>query len=109
MTRYSREDIQNMLNRWVYELSLREGIYGYEEGLVKAISQLLEENRILREGLEFYADSYTWVSNSGKMGINLINKDTEIIPGTHGAIRYCGGKKARETLNKADQVGKGEG
>lgn len=70
------------------------------------IDKLKEENRILREGLGFYADSYTWVSNSGKIGINPIDKDMENIPGTQGSDRYCGGKKARETLNKADKVGK---
>ena len=65
-------------------------------GLSEIISQLLEENRILREGLEFYSDNKSWAVqyNFEDKEFTLIDEDS--------------GKKARETLSKADEVGKVE-
>jgi len=59
---------------------------------------------IALEALEYYADSYTWVSNSGKVGCNPINFDYELIPGTHGASRLCGGVKARLAITKIKEM-----
>lgn len=87
MTRYSREEIDEMLAEANGHMNYIE----YEN----IISQLLEEVRILREGLEFYADKKSWYSPYDDSG-----KGPEIFEDE--------GQLARETLTKADEVGKGE-
>ena len=62
------------------------------------IRPLKKKLEVAKEALTFYADSYTWVSNSGKVGCNPIDYDWLNIPGTSGAPRMCGGNKARAAL-----------
>ena len=93
MTRYSRNKIELMLSQWVYELSLKPGVHSFEEGLVKAVSQLLEENRILREGVVLLADENNWSEDNW---------------GVKGVF-YEGKEIASKTLTAADSVGKEKG
>lgn len=88
MTRYSREEIKNISNE----------PYEYGEKVIQGLfSQLLEEVRILREGL----DEIKWeIENCDwgclQCGYDLKIKDTDL----YSALN--------ETLTKADEVGKVE-
>lgn len=68
----------------------------------QTILSLIAQVRRYRKALEFYAEPFTWVSNSGKVGINPIDFDGENIPGTAGAHRFCSGRKARNALKEAE-------
>ena len=71
--------------------------------LLIEIRSLEKKLEIAKEALTFYADSYTWVSNSGKVGCNPIDYDWLNIPGTSGASRMCGGNKARAALTAIEE------
>lgn len=67
-----------------------------------------QQIQILKEALEFYADKGNWVNLVDKP--SLIESTDESIVGCASGIYTvrCGGKRARETLAKLNQV-KGEG
>lgn len=86
MTRFSREEIY-------------QEFMGNLAGTYKEMAyQLLEENRILREGLEFYADkeTYEYPQCDEDNGQPFNPPDIEIYKES----------KARETLMATDSVGK---
>ena len=62
----------------------------------------------LEEALGFYADKFTWRSNSGKVGIQRIyfpvekDGDCEIIDG-----QFTAGYRARKVLHESDKGGEG--
>ena len=86
MTKFSRDEIKKMLNNC---LSINTTWY------FDIIYQLLEENRILREGLEKYGDIGNWGFENG-----FRFDDEECI--------LFDEKLAQKTLTKADEVGKEE-
>ncbi len=66
----------------------------------KKIDQLKKENEKLREGLEFYANTASWVRGKSDGNMGILSKDRETI-----FYAYCkgvnfGGKKAREILKE---------
>ncbi len=63
--------------------------------------RIVEALRVAREALKFYADSYNWTSNSGKIGVTPIwTEDHEHDTSTS---RMYGGKRARSTLTKMEE------
>ncbi len=62
------------------------------------IPYLLELVNELKKVVGFYAEPLTWVSNSGKIGCNPIDGDSEVIVGSSGVNRWCGGRAARRFL-----------
>lgn len=68
----------------------------YEE-LREENEKLKEQNKIMRESLEFYANKFSYRTNSGKVGITPLTdgQDCEIIDG-----HPTGGKLARKTLEE---------
>ena len=84
------------LVRKIQSLAWPENQVPYATAIEQGV-KLIEESELMK-AVCFYADSFTWVSNSGKIGINPIDSDCENIPGSSGAMRRCGGKMARDTL-----------
>lgn len=100
MTRYSREEIYQ---------ELMGNLAGTHKQMA---SQLLEENRILREGLEFYASGGHWmgledwdtISGEGENWLFPAYDEPPDIENMCEGVEV--GAVARETLSKADEVGK---
>ena len=71
------------------------------------LTELLEENKKMRKALEFYADPYTWVTHSGKVGISPIDIMDSYQVVDAGAPRWACGKLAIEAL-KSPSRGRNE-
>lgn len=96
--RYSNKEIEEELGWWT-----KDSKFDCHEAEIfyKMTTQLLEENRILREGLTFYADP-----KGEHWGTNDPNGTAQTC--AHMLWETSGGAFARETLTKADNVGKGD-
>lgn len=82
------------------------------DGCTAMFEQLQQENKIMRDALEFYADINNWDEiwvdspdgnddNSGDCSCRIDFEDVEIKTDDDGSIYYsCGGKRAREALAK---------
>ncbi len=67
----------------------------------KELSRLKEENEMMREGLEYYADMKNWKYINGYRYTEIMRDDREIL--NDNGVQYIGGKKAREILKKIDE------
>lgn len=70
-----------------------------------AIKEIQEQNKILREALEFYADENNWELGKVHSFVEVCEQDHEWIDSfpPFRVTQLTGGKRAREALAKVDK------
>ena len=87
-------------------IKIGENEYHVEEPVYDLLCEMKEEIEVLREGLETYANEDNWGFTEracGSRAITFKQFDEEMRPRDF-YTGYVGGKTARETLNKANEI-----